>query len=77
MKKLLIPIFILIVVLLGYYVYQDAERKKKNEVDQLIYDAHHSLSVIDSNPNLFIHNTGSKDVNTKPLVELVSQSDKH
>ncbi|WP_442767567.1 hypothetical protein [Acinetobacter bohemicus] len=77
MKKLLIPIFILIVVLLGYYVYQDAERKKKNEVDQLIYDAHHSLSVIDSNPNLFIHNAGSKDVNTKPLVELVSQSDKH
>ena len=29
MKKLLIPIFILIVVLLGYYVYQDAERKKR------------------------------------------------
>ena len=77
MKKLLIPIFILIVVLLGYYVYQDAERKKKNEVDQLIYDAHHSLSVIDSNPNLFIHNARSKDVNTKPLVQLVSQSDKH
>ena len=77
MKKLLIPIFILIVVLLGYYVYQDAERKKKIEVDQLIYDAHHSLSVIDSNPNLFIHNAGSKDVNTKPLVQLVSQSDKH
>lgn len=77
MKKLLIPIFILIVVLLGYYVYQDAERKKKNEVDQLIYDAHHSLSVIDSNPNLFIHNAGSKNVNTKPLVQLVSQSDKH
>ena len=77
MKKLLIPIFILIVVLLGYYVYQDAERKKKNEVDQLIYDAHHSLSVIDSNPNLFIHNAGSKDVNTKPLVQLVGQSDKH
>ena len=77
MKKLLIPIFILIVVLLGYYVYQDAERKKKNEVDQLIYDPHHSLSVIDSNPNLFIHNAGSKDVNTKPLVQLVSQSDKH
>ena len=40
MKKLLIPVFILIVVLLGYYVYQDAQRKKKNEVDQLIYDAH-------------------------------------
>ena len=77
MKKILILIFILVVVLLGYYVYQDAERKKKNEVDQLIYDAHHSLSVIDSNPNLFIHHTGSKNVNTKPLVELVSQSDKH
>lgn len=77
MKKLLIPIFILIVVLLGYYVYQDAERKKKNEVDQLIYDAHHSLSVIDSNPNLFIHHTGSKEVNTKPLVQLVSQSYEH
>ena len=76
MKKLLIPIFILIVVLLGYYVYQDAERKKKNEVDQLIYDAHHSLSVIDSNPNLFIHNAGSKEVNTKPLVQLVGQSSK-
>ena len=77
MKKLLIPIFILIVVLLGYYVYQDAERKKKNEVDQLIYDAHHSLSVIDSNPNLFIHNAGSKEVNTKPLVQLVGQSYEH
>ena len=77
MQKLLILIFILIVVLLGHHVYQDAERKKKNEVDQLIYDAHHSLSVIDSNPNLFIHNAGSKDVNTKPLVQLVSQSDKH
>lgn len=77
MKKILILIFILVVVLLGYYVYQDAERKKKNEVDQLIYDAHHSLSVIDSNPNLFIHNAGRKDVNTKPLVQLVSQSDKH
>ena len=76
MKKLLIPIFILIVVLLGYYVYQDAERKKKNEVDQLIYDAHHSLSVIDSNPNLFIHNAGSKEVNTMPLVQLVGQSSK-
>ena len=76
MKKILTLIFILVVVLLGYYVYQDAERKKKNEVDQLIYDAHHSLSVIDSNPNLFIHNTGSKKVNTKPLVQLVGQSSK-
>ena len=76
MKKLLIPVFILIVVLLGYYVYQDAERKKKNEVDQLIYDAHQSLSVIDSNPNFFIHNTESKDVKTKPLVQLVGQSTK-
>ena len=37
MKKILTLIFILVVVLLGYYVYQDAERKKKNEVDQLIY----------------------------------------
>lgn len=76
MKKLLIPIFILIVALLGYYVYQDAERKKKNEVNQLIYDAHQSLNVIDSNPNLVIHNAKIEDVTTEPLAQLVVRSKK-
>ncbi|OTG66198.1 hypothetical protein B9T25_10340 [Acinetobacter sp. ANC 4470] len=76
MKKLLIPIFILIVVLLGYYVYQDAERKKKNEVNQLIYDAHQSLNVIDSNPNLIIQNAEIEDVTTEPLARFIVQSKK-
>lgn len=56
MKKLLIPVLIFVVLVLGYCVYQDSEMKKQKEVSQLILDAHQSLNIVDSNPNNFISN---------------------
>ena len=56
MKKLLIPVLIFVVLVLGYCVYQDSEMKKQKEVNQLILDAHQSLNIVDSNPNNFISN---------------------
>lgn len=38
MKKLLIPLFVMAVILLGYYVYQDAEIKKK-QLNQTIHES--------------------------------------
>lgn len=37
MKRLLILSIIFAVLVLGYWVYQDAEMKKKREVNQLIH----------------------------------------
>jgi predicted negative regulator of RcsB-dependent stress response len=51
MKRLLVPMFIFAVVVLGYAVYQDNQMKKRQEVDQLIQDAHQSLKVVEGNPN--------------------------
>ena len=51
MKKLLIPIFIFAVFMLGCVVYHDNQMKKRQEVDQLIQDAHQSLKLVESNPN--------------------------
>ncbi|MDN5512200.1 hypothetical protein [Acinetobacter sp.] len=51
MKKLLIPIFIFAVFMLGCVVYHDNQMKKRQEVDQLIQDAHQSLKIVNSNPN--------------------------
>ncbi len=43
--------FIFAVIVLGWAVYQDNQMKKKQQVDQLIQDAHQSLKVVESNPN--------------------------
>ncbi|MGE8558555.1 MULTISPECIES: hypothetical protein [unclassified Acinetobacter] len=51
MRRLLVPIFIFAVIVLGWAVYQDNQMKKKQQVDQLIQDAHQSLKVVESNPN--------------------------
>jgi len=51
MRRLLIPMFIFAVIVLGWAVYQDNQMKKKQQVDQLIQDAHQSLKVVESNPN--------------------------
>ena len=51
MKRLLVPTFIFAVVLLGYGVYRDSQMKKRQEMDQLIQDAHQSLKTVAANPN--------------------------
>ena len=51
MKRLLVPTFIFAVVLLGYGVYRDSQMKKRQEMDQLIQDAHQSLKTVETNPN--------------------------
>lgn len=51
MKKLLVPTLIVAVVLLGYGVYHDNQMKKRQEMDQLIQDAHQSLKTVETNPN--------------------------
>jgi predicted negative regulator of RcsB-dependent stress response len=51
MRRLLVPMFIFAVLILGWAVYQDNQMKKKQQVDQLIQDAHQSLKVVESNPN--------------------------
>ena len=51
MKRLLVPTFIFAVVLLGYGVYRDSQMKKRQEMDQLIQDAHRSLRAVEANPN--------------------------
>ena len=51
MKKLLVPTLIFAVVLLGYGVYHDNQMKKRQEMDQLIQDAHQSLKTVEANPN--------------------------
>ncbi|OAL81684.1 hypothetical protein AY606_02850 [Acinetobacter sp. SFB] len=54
MKNLLILIIIFAVVVLGYWVYQDAEMKKKNKVNQLIHEAQQSLNIVKSYPDNFM-----------------------
>lgn len=54
MKNLLILIIIFAVVVLGYWVYQDAEMKKKNKVNQLIHETQQSLNIVRSYPDNFM-----------------------
>lgn len=54
MKNLLILIIIFAVIVLGYWVYQDSEMKKKNEVNQLIHEAQQSLNIVRSYPDNFM-----------------------
>ncbi|CAB1214077.1 hypothetical protein SFB21_1422 [Acinetobacter bouvetii] len=54
MRKLLIPIFIFSVLILGYAVYQDSQMKKRQELEQVIQDAHQSLNIVDTNPHNMI-----------------------
>ena len=48
MKKFLIPVFLLMVCILGLSVYYEAENRQKQEIDRLINEAHSSLQKIEA-----------------------------
>ena len=74
MKRLLILSIIFAVLVLGYWVYQDAEMKKKREVNQLIYESSHSLNIIEPSPHNFIYKQVDEVVEVRSSVHLIAKS---
>lgn len=48
MKKFLIPVFLLMVCILGLSVYYESESRQKQEIDRLVNEAHSSLQKIEA-----------------------------
>ena len=48
MKKFLIPVFLLMVCILGWSVYYESESRQKQEIDRLVNEAHSSLQKIEA-----------------------------
>ena len=76
MKRLLILsiIFAVLVLVLGYWVYQDAEMKKKREVNQLIHESSQSLNIIEPSPHNFIYKQVDEVVEVRSSVHLIAKS---
>jgi len=74
MKKLLILSIIFAVLVLGYWVYQDAEMKKKREVNQLIHESSQSLNIIEPSPHNFIYKQVDEVVEVRSSVYLIAKS---
>lgn len=74
MKKLLIPIIIFAVIVLGYWVYQDSEMKKKKEVNQLMQDAHQSFNIVDTHPHNFNVNNDIEVVSVHSSAHFIAKS---
>lgn len=51
MKNIIILVFASLVVFLGYTTYLDSQAKKREQVNQVITDAEHSLKALENNPN--------------------------
>ncbi|MDK1683768.1 hypothetical protein [Acinetobacter terrestris] len=74
MKRLLILSIIFAVLVLGYWVYQDAEMKKKREVNQLIHENSQSLNIIEPSPHNFIYKQVDEVVEVRSSVYLIAKS---
>ncbi|NNH35582.1 hypothetical protein HLH12_08500 [Acinetobacter sp. NIPH 2377] len=74
MKRLLILSIIFAVLVLGYWVYQDAEMKKKREVNQLIHESSQSLNIIEPSPHNFIYKQVDEVVEVRSSVHLIAKS---
>ena len=74
MKRLLILSIIFAVLVLGYWVYQDAEMKKKREVNQLIHESSQSLNIIEPSPHNFIYKQVDEVVEVRSPVYLIAKS---
>ena len=74
MKRLLILSIIFAVLVLGYWVYQDAEMKKKREVNQLIHESSQSLNIIELSPHNFIYKQVDEVVEVRSSVHLIEKS---
>ncbi|MEZ2901729.1 hypothetical protein ACBQ24_03055 [Acinetobacter terrestris] len=74
MKKLLILSIIFAVLVLGYWVYQDAEMKKKREVNQLIHESSQSFNIIEPSPHNFIYKQVNEVVVVRPSFHLIAKS---
>jgi hypothetical protein len=74
MKRLLILSIIFAVLVLGYWVYQDAEMKKKREVNQLIHESSQSLNIIEPSPHNFIYKQVDEVVEVRSSVYLIAKS---
>ena len=74
MKRLLILSIIFAVLVLGYWVYQDAEMKKKREVNQLIHESSQSLNIIEPSPHNFIYKQVNEVVVVRPSFHLIAKS---
>lgn len=48
MKKLLIPMFIVMICILGLTVYHESEIRQKQEIDRLVNEAQNSLQRIEA-----------------------------
>ena len=49
MKIIVVPIVVLVVILLGFIVYKQAEVRRQQEIERVVSDANHSLNLIESN----------------------------
>lgn len=47
MKKLLLPMFLLMICILGLSVYHESEIRQKQKIDRLVNEAHSSLQKIE------------------------------
>jgi len=74
MKRLLILSIIFAVLVLGYWVYQDAEMKKKREVNQLIHESSQSLNIIEPSPHNFIYKQVDEAVAVRSSFHLIAKS---
>jgi len=74
MKRLLILSIIFAVLVLGYWVYQDAEMKKKRGVNQLIHESSQSLNIIEPSPHNFIYKKLDEVVEVRSSVYLIAKS---
>ena len=74
MKRLLILSIIFAVLVLGYWVYQDAKMKKKREVNQLIHESSQSLNIIEPSPHNFIYKQVDEVVEVRSSVHLIAKS---
>lgn len=74
MKRLLILSIIFALLVLGYWVYQDAEMKKKREVNQLIHESSQSLNIIEPSPHNFIYKQVDEVVEVRSSVHLIAKS---
>ncbi len=74
MKKILILLIIFAVLGLGYWVYQDAEMKKKKEVNQVIHEAYQSLNIVDTHPYNFISSPDIEVIPVHPSAHFIAKS---
>lgn len=48
-KIFVVPVVVLVVILLGFIVYKQAEVRRQQEIERVVSDANQSLNLIESN----------------------------